>query len=226
MRVTFCRYFTEDVVDPIAVVAGLVQTGLYLDFFYVYVTKCVSVSLFSVRPNGMLSVLVVAEYCKDRSLSCLHEHEFARRVIPDSRSGCRCHNRCWACGFCLLKVVSGQAFYTTRLNTESVSCDRVGIRAISVSVRPSRPCKVSFTIFHQNRPLVDFVMSLTARATVCLALFLSFLTTLPSVCAAADTKVANRTIERVSSPPCPKRRMHMLSVDLPAAHTFHTCALH
>ncbi|KAH7883238.1 ER lumen protein retaining receptor-domain-containing protein [Phlebopus sp. FC_14] len=33
------RYFTEGVVDPIAVVAGLVQTGLYLDFFYVYVTK-------------------------------------------------------------------------------------------------------------------------------------------------------------------------------------------
>jgi len=39
-------------------------------------------------------------------------------------------------------------------------------------------------------------MSLTARATFCLALFLSFLNTLPSVCAAADTKVANRTIER------------------------------
>ncbi|KAG8221260.1 legume-like lectin family-domain-containing protein, partial [Butyriboletus roseoflavus] len=33
------RYFTEDLVDPIAVVAGLVQTGLYLDFFYVYVTN-------------------------------------------------------------------------------------------------------------------------------------------------------------------------------------------
>ncbi|KAF9228457.1 ER lumen protein retaining receptor [Gyrodon lividus] len=33
------RYYTEDVVDPIVVVAGLVQTGLYLDFFYVYVTK-------------------------------------------------------------------------------------------------------------------------------------------------------------------------------------------
>ncbi|EIW80520.1 ER lumen protein retaining receptor [Coniophora puteana RWD-64-598 SS2] len=33
------RYFTEDVVDPIAIVAGLVQTGLYLDFFYVYFTK-------------------------------------------------------------------------------------------------------------------------------------------------------------------------------------------
>lgn len=33
------RYFTEGVVDPIAVTAGLVQTGLYLDFFYVYFTK-------------------------------------------------------------------------------------------------------------------------------------------------------------------------------------------
>lgn len=33
------RYFVEDVVDPIAVIAGLVQTALYLDFFYVYFTK-------------------------------------------------------------------------------------------------------------------------------------------------------------------------------------------
>lgn len=27
--------------DPIAVTAGLVQTALYADFFYVYFTKCV-----------------------------------------------------------------------------------------------------------------------------------------------------------------------------------------
>lgn len=33
------RYFTEGNLDPIAVSAGLVQTGLYIDFFYVYVTK-------------------------------------------------------------------------------------------------------------------------------------------------------------------------------------------
>ncbi|KAG7091231.1 hypothetical protein E1B28_010282 [Marasmius oreades] len=33
------RYFSEGVVDPIAVTAGIVQTGLYLDFFYVYFTK-------------------------------------------------------------------------------------------------------------------------------------------------------------------------------------------
>jgi hypothetical protein len=35
------RYFAESVVDPISVTAGLVQTGLYLDFFYVYFTKYV-----------------------------------------------------------------------------------------------------------------------------------------------------------------------------------------
>ncbi|KAF7295964.1 ER lumen protein-retaining receptor [Mycena kentingensis (nom. inval.)] len=33
------RYFSDNVVDPIAVTAGIVQTGLYIDFFYVYFTK-------------------------------------------------------------------------------------------------------------------------------------------------------------------------------------------
>ncbi|CAO1638455.1 unnamed protein product [Sympodiomycopsis kandeliae] len=33
------RYFTEDKVDPIAIVAGLVQTGLYADFFWIYFNK-------------------------------------------------------------------------------------------------------------------------------------------------------------------------------------------
>lgn len=33
------RYYTEGVVDPIAVTAGILQTGLYVDFFYVYFTK-------------------------------------------------------------------------------------------------------------------------------------------------------------------------------------------
>lgn len=33
------RYVTGDGFDPIAIVAGIVQTGLYLDFFYVYFTK-------------------------------------------------------------------------------------------------------------------------------------------------------------------------------------------
>jgi len=33
------RYWTDGVVDVIAVVAGLVQTGLFADFFYVYFTR-------------------------------------------------------------------------------------------------------------------------------------------------------------------------------------------
>jgi len=33
------RYYTETFFDPIAVVAGIVQTILYADFFYLYVTR-------------------------------------------------------------------------------------------------------------------------------------------------------------------------------------------
>ncbi|KAF9529804.1 ER lumen protein retaining receptor-domain-containing protein [Crepidotus variabilis] len=33
------RYYTEDLIDPIAVTAGIVQTILYIDFFYIYFTK-------------------------------------------------------------------------------------------------------------------------------------------------------------------------------------------
>jgi len=35
------RYWSEHQVDPIAVIAGLVQTALYADFFYVYFTKVI-----------------------------------------------------------------------------------------------------------------------------------------------------------------------------------------
>ena len=45
-----CRYFSEGAVDPIAVVAGIVQTGLYLDFFYVYFTKYVISQSLSLAP--------------------------------------------------------------------------------------------------------------------------------------------------------------------------------
>lgn len=33
------RYYTEQFYDWIAIVAGVVQTLLYLDFFYIYITK-------------------------------------------------------------------------------------------------------------------------------------------------------------------------------------------
>ena len=35
------RYFAESYFDPIAVVAGIIQTVLYSDFFYIYYTKSV-----------------------------------------------------------------------------------------------------------------------------------------------------------------------------------------
>ncbi|CAJ0583238.1 unnamed protein product, partial [Mesorhabditis spiculigera] len=35
------RYYTEDFFDPIVTVAGIVQTVLYADFFYLYVTRVV-----------------------------------------------------------------------------------------------------------------------------------------------------------------------------------------
>ncbi|CAI5445529.1 unnamed protein product [Caenorhabditis angaria] len=38
------RYYTESFFDPIVVVAGVVQTVLYADFFYLYVTRVVQVN--------------------------------------------------------------------------------------------------------------------------------------------------------------------------------------
>lgn len=55
----FNRYFTEGVVDPIAVTAGILQTGLYLDFFYVYFTKYVSYPFLSFLSDTCLSFRVL-----------------------------------------------------------------------------------------------------------------------------------------------------------------------
>ena len=38
------RYFAEGYFDLISVLAGLVQTVLYSDFFYIYYTKCASIT--------------------------------------------------------------------------------------------------------------------------------------------------------------------------------------
>lgn len=67
----FNRYFTEGVVDPIAVTAGILQTGLYLDFFYVYFTKYVSYHTPSFRSS--LTRVCLLEYFKERSSSFLHK---------------------------------------------------------------------------------------------------------------------------------------------------------
>ena len=36
------RYFTESWFDTIPVIAGVIQTVLYADFFWIYYTKCVA----------------------------------------------------------------------------------------------------------------------------------------------------------------------------------------
>ena len=38
------RYFAEGHFDPIPVMAGIIQTVLYSDFFWVYYTKCVAIT--------------------------------------------------------------------------------------------------------------------------------------------------------------------------------------
>jgi ER lumen protein retaining receptor len=44
------RWFIGEYVEPIAVVAGVLQTILYSDFFYIYWTKCV---LYLEIPTGL-----------------------------------------------------------------------------------------------------------------------------------------------------------------------------
>jgi ER lumen protein retaining receptor len=39
-----CRYFSANEVDPISILAGLVQTGLYLDFFYSMFARCLHIT--------------------------------------------------------------------------------------------------------------------------------------------------------------------------------------
>ncbi|KAL9081364.1 MAG: hypothetical protein Q9157_000083 [Trypethelium eluteriae] len=52
------RYFAEGYFDPIAVVAGIIQTILYSDFFYIYYTKSVC------RHRGPLRAVLFLEQVK------------------------------------------------------------------------------------------------------------------------------------------------------------------
>lgn len=51
------RYYTENFVDWIAVVAGIVQTVLYCDFFYLYVTRGNFVCCFCIYSTILMSSL-------------------------------------------------------------------------------------------------------------------------------------------------------------------------
>ena len=105
------RYFTEDMVDPIAVTAGLVQTALYLDFFYVYFTKCVcsscirilklttraaqGVARTEVRATCMNPHVPKIMYCVCsllfRTMRDIHEHETVARGTETAREVLRCY---------------------------------------------------------------------------------------------------------------------------------------
>lgn len=74
------RYFAEGTVDPIAVTAGIVQTGLYLDFFYVYFTKCVFLTCICIL------LLMTSEYYKDRSSSYQHNMDVVDGLVHLTRS--------------------------------------------------------------------------------------------------------------------------------------------
>jgi len=73
------RYFADELVDPISITAGLVQTGLYLDFFYVYFTKYVSylkyVALSAVLTFhiAFLHTLPFIGFSRAKSLSYRHD---------------------------------------------------------------------------------------------------------------------------------------------------------
>lgn len=46
MSLQIYRYIVENHHEPIAIVAGIVQTVLYCDFFYLYITKGIYKQLF------------------------------------------------------------------------------------------------------------------------------------------------------------------------------------
>ena len=69
------RYFVEGTIDPIAVCAGIVQTGLFADFFYIYFTKWVGHYLAMLVSN-YLCFFLFAESFKDRSSNYPHEVQY------------------------------------------------------------------------------------------------------------------------------------------------------
>lgn len=81
-------YFTDGVVDPIAVTAGIVQTGLYLDFFYVYFTKYVS----PVLSRNVNRTSVYLGYYRDKSSNCRHNLLAFMRGCGGSKS---CEGASW-----------------------------------------------------------------------------------------------------------------------------------
>lgn len=52
------RYFTENYFHAIPVIAGIIQTVLYSDFFYIYYTKYVNPRCFALEPHLPYSIVM------------------------------------------------------------------------------------------------------------------------------------------------------------------------
>ncbi|VDN57487.1 unnamed protein product [Dracunculus medinensis] len=50
------RYYTEMFYDPIAIVAGVIQTVLYADFFYLYFTRVNNLDISVIRQQKNLAL--------------------------------------------------------------------------------------------------------------------------------------------------------------------------
>lgn len=62
------RYFMENgYYDPIAILAGVVQTVLYSDFFWIYYTKYVNLVHADIAVQTARLIYVHVGYCKARS---------------------------------------------------------------------------------------------------------------------------------------------------------------
>uniref|UniRef100_A0A914V029 ER lumen protein-retaining receptor n=1 Tax=Plectus sambesii TaxID=2011161 RepID=A0A914V029_9BILA len=53
------RYYVEDFFDPIAIVAGIVQTVLYADFFYLYITRAKTQLLPLTAKSTLIEAVIV-----------------------------------------------------------------------------------------------------------------------------------------------------------------------
>lgn len=78
MGVMMDRYFTEGAFDPIAVVAGIIQTALYADFGYIVRQPVlrhlpVPVLCANIPENVVANYSTSQKSLKDRSSSCQHE---------------------------------------------------------------------------------------------------------------------------------------------------------
>lgn len=79
-------------IDPIAVTAGIVQTGLYLDFFYVYFTKCVFSCFLQRTPTDQCPFYVQSITGTEIRASCMTDQRvcyvWARHVSRRDTKNC------------------------------------------------------------------------------------------------------------------------------------------